>query len=90
MQPRAVRCEAKIAWRPSVSRAIFNSPLVRAAHPLRLPQPGGAAEPVAGGTPVSIVQNISGDLLDGGAEPYHDADDAGDRVGSLDDDEQRA
>eukprot|EP00966_Prymnesium_polylepis_P237959 5503510-Prymnesium_polylepis.1 len=50
----------------------------------------GAAEPVAGGKPVSIVQNISGDLLDGGAEPHHVADAAGDRPGSLDDDEQRA
>eukprot|EP00966_Prymnesium_polylepis_P268358 6199940-Prymnesium_polylepis.1 len=51
---------------------------------------GGAAEPVAGAKPVSIVKNISGNLLDGGAEP-HDltlTDDAGDRAGCLDDDEQ--
>eukprot|EP00966_Prymnesium_polylepis_P317520 7335913-Prymnesium_polylepis.1 len=30
-----------------------------------------AAEPVAGGQPASIVKNVSGDLLDGGAEPHH-------------------
>ena len=29
------------------------------------PIAGGAAEPVAGGQPVSIVQNIADDLLDG-------------------------
>eukprot|EP00966_Prymnesium_polylepis_P104530 2421160-Prymnesium_polylepis.2 len=29
------------------------------------------AEPVASAMPGSIVQNVSGDLLDGGAEPYH-------------------
>eukprot|EP00966_Prymnesium_polylepis_P152869 3531190-Prymnesium_polylepis.1 len=51
---------------------------------------GGAAEPVAGAKSVSIVQNISGDLLDGGAEAHHFTDDAGDRASSLDDDEQRA
>jgi hypothetical protein len=39
---------------------------------------------------VSIVQNVSGNLLDGGAEPHHLTGDAGDRAGSLDDDEQRA
>ena len=50
----------------------------------------GAAEPVAGGQPVSIVKNVSDDLLDGGAEPHHLTDDAGDRAGSLDDDEQRS
>eukprot|EP00966_Prymnesium_polylepis_P219166 5071352-Prymnesium_polylepis.1 len=35
--------------------------------------------------PVSVVQNVSGD---GAAEPHHLADHAGDRAGSLDDDEQ--
>jgi hypothetical protein len=49
-----------------------------------------AAEPVAGGQPASIVKNVSGDLLDGGAEPHHVTGDAGDRAGSLDDDDQRA
>jgi hypothetical protein len=39
---------------------------------------------------VSIVKNVSDDLLDGGAEPHHLTDDAGDRAGSLDDDEQRS
>eukprot|EP00966_Prymnesium_polylepis_P088736 2053518-Prymnesium_polylepis.2 len=48
---------------------------------------GGAAEPVASAKPVSIVQNASGDLLDGEAEPHHLNDNAGDRAGSLDDDE---
>ena len=43
---------------------------------------------MAGGKPVSIVQNLSGDLIDGGAEPHYDTDDVGDRAGSLDDDEQ--
>eukprot|EP00966_Prymnesium_polylepis_P116225 2686561-Prymnesium_polylepis.1 len=38
--------------------------------------------PVAGGQPVSIVQNVSGDLLDGGAELHHLSGDAGDRAGS--------
>ena len=45
---------------------------------------------MAGGQPVSIVKNVSDDLLDGGAEPHHLTDDAGDRAGSLDDDEQRS
>ena len=49
-----------------------------------------AAGPLAGGQPVSIVQNVSGDLLDGGAELHHLSGDAGDRAGSLDDDEHRA
>eukprot|EP00966_Prymnesium_polylepis_P311173 7189134-Prymnesium_polylepis.1 len=44
-----------------------------------------------GGQPVSIVQNISGDLLDGEAEPHHLTDAAARRPGgSLDDDEKRA
>ena len=43
--------------------------------------------PVASAEPVSIVQNITGDLLDGAAEPHHLTGDAGDRAGSLDDDE---
>eukprot|EP00966_Prymnesium_polylepis_P218172 5049551-Prymnesium_polylepis.1 len=38
--------------------------------PKSAPIAGGAAEPVAGGQPVSIVQNISYDLLDGEAEPH--------------------
>ena len=46
--------------------------------------------PVASAEPVSIVQNVTGDLLDGAAEPHHLTGDAGDRAGSLDDDEQRA
>eukprot|EP00966_Prymnesium_polylepis_P213128 4936405-Prymnesium_polylepis.1 len=44
----------------------------------------GAAEAVAGGKPVNIVQNLSGDLIpliDGGAEPHYDTDDVGDRTG---------
>ena len=45
---------------------------------------------VAGGQPVSVVQNTSGDLLDGGAELHYATDDAGDRAGALDDDEQCA
>ena len=49
-----------------------------------------ASEPVAGGQPVNIVQNISGNLLDGGAKPHDLTGDAGDRAGSLDDDEQCA
>eukprot|EP00966_Prymnesium_polylepis_P308618 7132006-Prymnesium_polylepis.1 len=42
---------------------------------------GGAAKPVADGQPVSIVKNVSGDFLDGGAELHHLTDDAGDRAG---------
>ena len=55
-------CEAEIAWRPIGLHAIFNSPLVRAAHSLRLIIAASAAEPVAG---VNIVQNIADDLIDG-------------------------
>eukprot|EP00966_Prymnesium_polylepis_P131126 3032557-Prymnesium_polylepis.1 len=54
------------------------------------PVAGGAAEPVAGGQPVSIMTNVSGDLLDGGAELHHLTDDVNDRASSLDDDEQCA
>ena len=43
--------------------------------------------PVASAEPVSMMQNLSGDLLDGGAELHHLSGDAGDRAGSLDDDE---
>ena len=39
---------------------------------------------------MSVVQNLSGDVLDGVAEPHYLTDDAGDRAGSLDDDEQCA
>ena len=46
--------------------------------------------PVASAEPVSVVQNTSGDLLDGGAELHHLSGDAGDRAGSLDDDVQCA
>ena len=45
---------------------------------------------MAGGKPVNIVQNLAGDLIDGGAEPHYDTDDAGDRAGCLDVDEQCA
>ena len=50
----------------------------------------GAAMPVASAEPVSMMQNLSGDLLDGGAELNHLNGDAGDRAGSLDDDVQCA
>eukprot|EP00966_Prymnesium_polylepis_P298588 6900050-Prymnesium_polylepis.1 len=39
----------------------------------------GAAIPVASAEPVSIEQNLSCDLLDGGAEPHHLTGDAGNR-----------
>ena len=45
-------------------QAIFDSPLVRAAHSLRLSQ-AALREPVADGRPVSIMQKVSDDLLDG-------------------------
>ena len=69
--------------------ATHRSPLVWAAHPLRLPTPA-LRELVAGARPVHIVQNLSGDLIDGGAEPHYDTDDVGDRAGCLDVDEQCA
>ena len=69
--------------------AIFDSPLDRAAHPLRLSQ-AALREPVADGRPVSIMQKVSDDLLDGGAVPHDLTDDAGDRACSLDDDKQCA
>ena len=87
-------CEAKMAWRWTISMP-FPSP----CHFRLAARPGcsltafiaaSAAEPEAGGQPVSIVKNVSDDLLDGGAEPHHLTDDAGDRAGSLDDDEQRS
>jgi hypothetical protein len=37
-----------------------------------------------------MMQNVADELLDGGAEPHNLTGDAGDRAGSLDDDEQRA
>ena len=46
--------------------------------------------PVASAEPVSIEQNIADDLLDGAAEPHYTTGDAGDRAGSLDDDEHCA
>eukprot|EP00966_Prymnesium_polylepis_P005089 117264-Prymnesium_polylepis.1 len=66
----------------------FKSPLVWAAHPPRSYR--RRRGPVAGGKPVSIMQKVSDDLLDGGAELHHLIGDAGDRAGSLDDDEQHA
>eukprot|EP00966_Prymnesium_polylepis_P158400 3661559-Prymnesium_polylepis.1 len=69
---------------------LLSQPVVWAARQVRLLPMALHAEPVAGGQPVNIVQNISGDLLDGGADSHHVADDAGDRAGSLNDDEQRA
>jgi hypothetical protein len=39
---------------------------------------------------VNIVQNLAGDLIDGGAELHYDTDDSGDRAGCLDVDEQCA
>eukprot|EP00966_Prymnesium_polylepis_P248075 5736388-Prymnesium_polylepis.1 len=56
------------------------TPLVWAAHPLRLSQ-AALRKPVAGGKPVNIVQNLASDLIDGGAEPHYDTDDARDRAG---------
>jgi hypothetical protein len=80
--------EPKYALRPPVSMRVTSR---RSSGLLTIAKNrGGAAEPVAGGQPVSIVQNISGDLLDGGAELHHLIGDADDRAGSLDDDEQRA
>ena len=69
-------CAFQVAARPGCSLTAFIA--------------ASAAEPVAGGQPVSIVKNVSDDLLDGGAEPHHLTDDAGDRAGSLVDDEQRS
>eukprot|EP00966_Prymnesium_polylepis_P037516 870903-Prymnesium_polylepis.1 len=80
--------EPKYALRPPVSMRVTSR---RSSGLLTIAKNrGGAAEPVAGGQPVSIVQNISGDLLDGGAELHHLIGDVDDRAGSLDDDEQRA
>ena len=73
-------------WSPC--RYDIDSPLVWAAHPVRLFQ-AALQKPVAGGQPTNIVKNVSRGRVDGGAVPYHLADDAGDRDGSLDDDEQR-
>jgi hypothetical protein len=56
--------------------AIIDSPLAWASRPVRLLQ-AALREPVAGGKPVNIVQNLSGDLIDGGAEPHYDTDDVG-------------
>eukprot|EP00966_Prymnesium_polylepis_P015349 354864-Prymnesium_polylepis.1 len=72
--------------------AIFDSPLVRAAHTPTGTAfiAGGAAEPVAGGKPVHIMQNVADDLLDGAAEPHDLSGDAGDRASCLVDDVLRA
>eukprot|EP00966_Prymnesium_polylepis_P261009 6028856-Prymnesium_polylepis.1 len=65
----------------------------RAAHPLRLSQ-AAAAEPVAGGKPVNIVQNLfpatSSTAERSRALQLYDTDDVGDRAGCLDVDEQSA
>ena len=45
---------------------------------------------VAGAQPVSVVQNLPFDLLDGAAELQHLTDGVGDWAGSLADDEQCA
>eukprot|EP00966_Prymnesium_polylepis_P192235 4455358-Prymnesium_polylepis.1 len=88
-------CEAAelaAAWRPPTSHAApaaDRSAVVRACSPSVCIR-SGAAKPVTGPKPVSIVANFSGDLLDGGAELNHLTGDAGDRTGSPDDDEQRA
>eukprot|EP00966_Prymnesium_polylepis_P225712 5221053-Prymnesium_polylepis.2 len=74
---RISTCVSPVAARPGCSPTAFIA--------------GGAAlKPVASAQPVSVVQNVSDDLLDGAAVPHHLADDAGDWAGSLDDDEQRA
>ena len=69
-------CHFRLAARPGCSPTAFIA--------------GGAAEPVTGGKPVHIMQNVADDLLDGGAELHHLIGDAGDRAGSLDDDKQHA
>eukprot|EP00966_Prymnesium_polylepis_P248968 5756260-Prymnesium_polylepis.1 len=72
--------KARVAWRWSIS----------IGHSQVAAPPGcstsnyiaaSAAEPVAGGKPVSIMQNIADDLLDGGAELHYTTGDAGDRAG---------
>eukprot|EP00966_Prymnesium_polylepis_P140278 3240150-Prymnesium_polylepis.1 len=68
--------------------ADIDSPLVWAAHPVRLLQ-AALQKPVAGGQPSNIVKNVSRGRVDGGAVPHHLTDDAGGRDGSLDNDEQR-
>eukprot|EP00966_Prymnesium_polylepis_P233831 5408734-Prymnesium_polylepis.1 len=72
--------------------AADRSPVVRAAQPVRAYDPALQSRwPAPRPKPVrSMMQNISGNLLDGGAEPHDLTGDAGDRAGSLDDDEQRA
>ena len=94
----AMRSARKAAARPPSSdrrgdqwsHALIDSPLAWASRPVRLLQ-AALREPVASAKPVIVVKmNLSRGLVDGGAEPHHVADDAGDRAGSLDDDEQRA
>eukprot|EP00966_Prymnesium_polylepis_P211897 4907944-Prymnesium_polylepis.1 len=48
--------------------------LTQSAHTIRRCKAGGRL--VAGGKPVNIVQNISDDLLDGGAELHYATGDA--------------
>eukprot|EP00966_Prymnesium_polylepis_P083029 1923315-Prymnesium_polylepis.2 len=91
----AMRSARKAAARPPSSdrRGDQWSPcryrLAARLGPERLLQ-AALREPVAGGKPMSVVKNLSRGLVDGGAEPHDVTDDAGDRAGSLDDDEQRA
>eukprot|EP00966_Prymnesium_polylepis_P164288 3798304-Prymnesium_polylepis.1 len=53
----------------SHAHADIDSPLAWASRPVCLLQ-AALREPVAGGKPMNIVQNLSGDLIDGGAEPH--------------------
>eukprot|EP00966_Prymnesium_polylepis_P018350 422624-Prymnesium_polylepis.2 len=65
MQPRAVRREKRLE---TVGlQALFKSPARPDCSPTAFII-RSAAKPVAGGQPVSIVKNLSGDLLDGGAD----------------------
>eukprot|EP00966_Prymnesium_polylepis_P267279 6174442-Prymnesium_polylepis.1 len=58
--------------------------VVRAARPVRSYE-SALQKPLAGGQPANVVKKLSRGLVDGGEEPHHVADDAGDRAGSLDD-----
>eukprot|EP00966_Prymnesium_polylepis_P081040 1877585-Prymnesium_polylepis.1 len=69
--------------------ALHRSRVVWAARQVSL-LPMALQSLLAGGKPVNIVQNLSGDLIDGGAEPHYDTDDVADRAGCLDVDEQCA
>eukprot|EP00966_Prymnesium_polylepis_P038641 896950-Prymnesium_polylepis.1 len=84
LQRRAVRGEKRMEM--THIHALFKSALVQAAHQLRTT----AAALQSRWPTVSMMQNISDDLLDGGAVPHDLTDDAGDRACSLDDDKQCA